>query len=66
MLSGTFAVYFVFLFVFLYFWPQVEKLFQRIGQEQSGRLDVLVNNAYAGVCTTFYISYSSPSTNQDI
>ena len=28
---------------------EVEKLFHRIGQEQAGRLDVLVNNAYAGV-----------------
>merc|ERR1712109_175792 len=28
---------------------QVEKLFERIKAENSGRLDVLVNNAYAGV-----------------
>ena len=28
---------------------EVEKLFHRIEQEQSGKLDVLVNNAYAGV-----------------
>jgi len=32
---------------------EVEKLFHRIGQEQAGRLDVLVNNAYAGVNTIF-------------
>jgi len=31
----------------------VEKLFQRISSEQSGKLDVLVNNAYAGVNTIF-------------
>ena len=30
---------------------QVEKLFHRIGQEQAGKLDLLVNNAYAGVST---------------
>ena len=28
---------------------EVEKLFHRIGQEQAGKLDVLVNNAFAGV-----------------
>ena len=28
---------------------EVEALFQRIKREQNGRLDVLVNNAYAGV-----------------
>ena len=28
---------------------KVEKLFKRIQQEQSGKLDLLVNNAYAGV-----------------
>ena len=38
----------VFLHVSLF---QVEKLFHRIGQEQAGRLDLLVNNAYAGVST---------------
>ena len=31
----------------------VEKLFERINSEQSGRLDLLVNNAYAGVNTIF-------------
>ena len=31
----------------------VEKLFERINTEQSGKLDVLVNNAYAGVNTIF-------------
>ncbi|XP_038069912.1 dehydrogenase/reductase SDR family member 1-like [Patiria miniata] len=30
---------------------QVEKLFNRISQEQNGRLDLLVNNAYAAVKT---------------
>ena len=30
------------------FW-QVEKLFTKIQQEQAGKLDLLVNNAYAGV-----------------
>ena len=28
---------------------KVEKLFKRIQQEQAGKLDLLVNNAYAGV-----------------
>ena len=32
---------------------QVEALFERIKQENNGRLDVLVNNAYAGVDTIF-------------
>lgn len=32
---------------------EVESLFQRISNEQSGQLDVLVNNAYAGVNTIF-------------
>eukprot|EP00095_Tigriopus_kingsejongensis_P001972 maker-scaffold886_size84816-snap-gene-0.30 protein:Tk01972 transcript:maker-scaffold886_size84816-snap-gene-0.30-mRNA-1 annotation:"dehydrogenase reductase sdr family member 1" len=32
---------------------QVEELFQRIKQEQDGKLDVLVNNAYAGVNAIF-------------
>jgi len=32
---------------------EVEKLFQKINSEQSGKLDVLVNNAYAGVSTIF-------------
>lgn len=27
----------------------IEALFERIKQEQNGRLDILVNNAYAGV-----------------
>ncbi len=27
----------------------IEELFERIKREQNGRLDVLVNNAYAGV-----------------
>lgn len=27
----------------------VEALFERIKEEQNGRLDILVNNAYAGV-----------------
>jgi len=31
----------------------VESLFERIKSEQNGRLDVLVNNAYAGVSTIF-------------
>lgn len=31
----------------------VESLFQKIAAEQSGRLDLLVNNAYAGVNTIF-------------
>jgi len=31
----------------------VDKLFERIRSEQSGKLDVLVNNAYAGVNTIF-------------
>ena len=31
----------------------VEKLFERINTEQSGKLDLLVNNAYAGVSTIF-------------
>jgi len=31
----------------------VESLFERIGKEQNGKLDVLVNNAYAGVSTIF-------------
>ena len=31
----------------------VEKLFERIKSEQNGKLDVLVNNAYAGVNTIF-------------
>ncbi|XP_037131936.1 dehydrogenase/reductase SDR family member 1 [Syngnathus acus] len=31
----------------------IEKLFERIKLEQSGRLDLLVNNAYAGVQTIF-------------
>ena len=31
----------------------VEKLFERIKTEQNGKLDVLVNNAYAGVSTIF-------------
>lgn len=30
---------------------EVEKLFERIHKEQNGKLDVLVNNAYAGVST---------------
>ena len=28
---------------------EVKRLFEKIEQEQDGRLDVLVNNAYAGV-----------------
>jgi len=32
---------------------EVEKLFERIKKEQNGKLDVLVNNAYAGVNTIF-------------
>lgn len=28
---------------------EVENLFQKISQEQNGKLDVLVNNAYAAV-----------------
>lgn len=28
---------------------EVEALFERIKEEQNGRLDILVNNAYAGV-----------------
>jgi len=32
---------------------EVEKLFKRIQQEQAGKLDLLVNNAYAGVNTIF-------------
>jgi dehydrogenase/reductase SDR family protein 1 len=32
---------------------EVEKLFQKISEEQSGQLDVLVNNAYAGVHAIF-------------
>merc|ERR1711892_919245 len=31
----------------------VEKLFKKISSEQSGKLDILVNNAYAGVNTIF-------------
>ena len=31
----------------------VEKLFERIKSEQNGKLDLLVNNAYAGVNTIF-------------
>ncbi|XP_077581308.1 dehydrogenase/reductase SDR family member 1 [Stigmatopora nigra] len=31
----------------------IEKLFERIKQEQDGRMDLLVNNAYAGVQTIF-------------
>ena len=33
----------------------VESLFERIKSEQNGRLDVLVNNAYAGVSTIFKV-----------
>ncbi|TRY76411.1 hypothetical protein TCAL_00032 [Tigriopus californicus] len=32
---------------------EVEQLFERIQREQNGKLDVLVNNAYAGVNTIF-------------
>lgn len=32
---------------------EVDNLFKRINSEQSGKLDVLVNNAYAGVSTIF-------------
>ena len=32
---------------------EVEKLFDQIKTEQNGKLDVLVNNAYAGVSTIF-------------
>jgi len=32
---------------------EVEKLFDQIKKEQNGKLDVLVNNAYAGVSTIF-------------
>ena len=32
---------------------EVEQLFARIRAEQRGRLDILVNNAYAGVATIF-------------
>lgn len=28
---------------------EVKKLFEKVSQEQNGRLDVLVNNAYKGV-----------------
>lgn len=28
---------------------EIEELFERIKREQNGRLDILVNNAYAGV-----------------
>lgn len=31
----------------------VEKLFEQIKKEQNGKLDILVNNAYAGVNTIF-------------
>ena len=34
---------------------EVESLFSRIKSEQNGRLDVLVNNAYAGVNTIFTV-----------
>ncbi|XP_018613610.1 dehydrogenase/reductase SDR family member 1 [Scleropages formosus] len=32
---------------------EIKDLFERIGREQKGRLDILVNNAYAGVQTIF-------------
>ena len=32
---------------------EVEQLFDQIKKEQNGKLDVLVNNAYAGVSTIF-------------
>merc|ERR1719348_2422131 len=32
---------------------EVDKLFQKISDEQAGKLDLLVNNAYAGVNTIF-------------
>ncbi|KAJ8272540.1 hypothetical protein GJAV_G00090400 [Gymnothorax javanicus] len=32
---------------------EIKQLFERINREQKGRLDILVNNAYAGVTTIF-------------
>ena len=41
-----------FVFYLIHF-SDVEKLFERIRSEENGRLDLLVNNAYAGVHTIF-------------
>ena len=41
-----------FVFYLIHF-SDVEKLFERIKSEENGRLDLLVNNAYAGVHTIF-------------
>ena len=32
---------------------QVEKVFEKIKNEQNGKLDILVNNAYAGVSVSW-------------
>ncbi len=44
---------------------QVQALFQRIQTEQNGQLDVLVNNAYAGV-SALKSAYGQPFWKQDI
>lgn len=36
----------------------IEELFERIKREQNGRLDILVNNAYAGVQVSVAFSHS--------
>lgn len=40
----------------------IEGLFERIKREQNGRLDILVNNAYAGVQVG--IAYSTDMTHE--
>lgn len=36
---------------------EVQSLFEQVDREQQGRLDVLVNNAYAGVLVPFTLSF---------
>ena len=43
---------------------EVKELFDKVSKEQNGRLDVLVNNAYAGVQVShlFYLCPRAPRT----
>lgn len=42
---------------------EVKSLFEQVDREQHGRLDVLVNNAYAGVQVTFALDPIGHSRN---
>lgn len=39
----------------------IEELFERIKRDQDGRLDLLVNNAYAGVQVGIFLTYHETS-----